>query len=281
VVDESSFFEISTSPSTSFDTGFMGYSYSADEGPIMCFNPAKSWQLGWYSDKRTTVVDLFNDGAFATTLVGIDDYQLAGNRFVNVKVENGNTDLFIGFNRQKGINSGTREAANKVTIQTQGSGFSSSSLVAKLAENEEYTIRNYQNSGTDAVVKVESIDTASTPSTATIDILLLRCEEGDCGPQCGTCCDDNDCTGLACATGTCENDGTCSYDESSCEGIFEFKLVTDNWPAETSWYVEDECDGNKVVLSGGSYVSKLTTYIERAEIGNSRFKLTINDSWGE
>jgi hypothetical protein len=246
----------------------------------MCFNPAKSWQLGWYSDKRTTV-DLSDGGAFNTTLVGIDDYQSAGKALVNVKVENGYKDLFIGFNRQTGINNGTQEAANKVTIQTQASGYSPSSLVAELAENEEYTIQNYQNSGTIAVVKVGSIDTASTPSTATIEIFLLVCEEGDCGPQCGTCCDDNDCTGLACATGTCENDGTCSYDESSCEGIFEFKLVTDNWPGETSWYVEDECDGNKVVLSGGSYVSKLTTYIERAEIGNSRFKLTINDSWGE
>jgi hypothetical protein len=88
---------------------------------------------------------------------------------------------------------------------------------------------------------------------------------------------------LKCSTGTatCENDGICSYDESSCEGIFEFTLVTDNWPGETSWDLQDECDGNNVELSGGSYLSKLTTYIERAEIGNSRFKLTIYDSWGE
>jgi hypothetical protein len=259
----------------------MGYAYADDDGPVMCLNPAKSWQLGWYSDKRTTV-DLLNGGAFATTLVGIDDYQSAGNRFVNVKIENGNTDLFIGFNRQKGINSGTREAANKVTIQAQSSGYSRSFLVAKLGVNETYTIQNYQNSGTDAVVKVGSIDTASTPSTATIDIFLFGCE-GVCGPQCGTCCDDNDCTGggLACATGSCENDGTCSYDESSCEGIFEFTLVTDNFPGESSWNVQDECNGNNVVLSGGPYQSQLATYVERVEIGNSRFKLTINDSWGE
>jgi hypothetical protein len=97
------------------------------------------------------------------------------------------------------------------------------------------------------------------------------------------CDDDNDCTGgeLACATGTCENDGTCSYDENSCEGIFKFTLVTDNWPAESSWEVKDECDANKVVLSGGSYLSELTTYIKRAEIGYSRFILTVNDSYGE
>ncbi len=97
-----------------------------------------------------------------------------------------------------------------------------------------------------------------------------------------TCDDDNDCTGgeFACATGTCENDGTCSYDENSCKGIFEFTLVTDKYPAESSWEVKDECDGNKVVLSGGSYLSALASYVERAEIGYSRFTLTVNDSYG-
>jgi hypothetical protein len=38
---------------------------------------------------------------------------------------------------KQGINSGTLEAANEVTIiQAQGSGYSTSSLVAGLAENE-------------------------------------------------------------------------------------------------------------------------------------------------
>jgi hypothetical protein len=139
----------------------------------MCFNPAKSWQLGWYNDKRTTVDLILNGGTFSGSLVGIADYQSAGNRFVNVKVENGDTDLFIGFNLKQGINSGTLEAANKVTIQAQGSGYSSSSLVAELAENEEYTIQNYLNSGSDAVVKVGLIDTGSNPASATVEIVLL------------------------------------------------------------------------------------------------------------
>jgi hypothetical protein len=35
-------------------SGFMGYSYGYDEFELsghktkMCYNPAKSWQLGWY-----------------------------------------------------------------------------------------------------------------------------------------------------------------------------------------------------------------------------------------
>jgi hypothetical protein len=56
------------------------------------------------------------------------------------------------------------------------------------------------------------------------------------GPKCmvPSCYADNDCW-LACATGgTCKNDGSCSYDESSCKGIFELTLVTGVYPKETS-----------------------------------------------
>jgi hypothetical protein len=97
--------------------------------------------------------------------------------------------------------------------------------------------------------------------------------------------DGNACTvgNMPCATATCEDDGICSYDESSCEGkgIFELTLVTDDSHWETRWDVKDECDGNKVVLTGGPYESGPGTYVERAEIGNSRFTLTIYDSYGE
>ena len=33
----------------------MGYSYSYDDYPYMCFNGAKSWELGWYSDGHVSV----------------------------------------------------------------------------------------------------------------------------------------------------------------------------------------------------------------------------------
>ena len=28
----------------------MGHSYNLDDAPVMCFNTAKNWQLGWYED---------------------------------------------------------------------------------------------------------------------------------------------------------------------------------------------------------------------------------------
>jgi len=33
----------------------MGYTYDEENGPKMCFNGAKSWQLGWYSDAHMSI----------------------------------------------------------------------------------------------------------------------------------------------------------------------------------------------------------------------------------
>ena len=48
-----------------------GKSYtSSDDGPEMCFNAPKSWQLGWYDDRQTTV-----SGGWSGDLYGIADYE--------------------------------------------------------------------------------------------------------------------------------------------------------------------------------------------------------------
>ena len=48
----------------------MGYSYAEDENPRMCFNAAKSWKLGWYSD-RTRTLDKWNANVYSGELAGI------------------------------------------------------------------------------------------------------------------------------------------------------------------------------------------------------------------
>jgi len=50
-------------------SGMMGYSYSQDNGPLMCFNAAKSWQLGWLQDRRVT---------YEFTQLGTVNYRLIG-----------------------------------------------------------------------------------------------------------------------------------------------------------------------------------------------------------
>ena len=52
-------------------SGFMGSLYKQENGPIMCFNGAKSWQLGWYDD-MAVIVDPFTSSW--TEVMGISDY---------------------------------------------------------------------------------------------------------------------------------------------------------------------------------------------------------------
>jgi hypothetical protein len=171
-------------------TGMMGYSYSEDEGPAMCFNNAKMWQLGWCvvptpradsdvvanfafslrSLRRVQVVSYFElallqrnrhtwapNATFTLTLtfvvtntinlryadkvlqwsgtsttvelVGLSDYSSAGTgQQIVFKIPGSLSsmqsvnDFYIGFNRKTGINSGTKEGGNQVTIQTKPAG---------------------------------------------------------------------------------------------------------------------------------------------------------------
>ena len=108
------------------------------------------------------------------------------------------------------------------------------------------------------------------------------CAPGECGSQCGTCCNDNDCTvALACQVGICGTDGQCIVDSSGCNELFELTLQLDIYGSETSWELADNCNNGAVVLSGGPY-SNTDSLIEFSqEIGEGEFTLTIHDSYGK
>jgi len=66
----------------------MGYSYSQSDTPVMCFNAAKSYQLGWYSDKVLEVNPLTSPFS-QITLGSIVDYGTTSNPVV-MKINNPN-----------------------------------------------------------------------------------------------------------------------------------------------------------------------------------------------
>jgi hypothetical protein len=153
----------------------MGYSYSQDDGPIMCFNAAKSWQFGWYSDKASTL-DKTNKRSYVGVLGGIADYADSNIETVLVKLNTSgsSTDYFVNFNRRFGINSGTVEGGDQVTVVMQGSegtAYAESELVAKLNALDTYTISNFDGSGETATVTVNSIGGA----TADVSICIGPC----------------------------------------------------------------------------------------------------------
>ena len=259
----------------------MGYSYS-DDTTYMCYNPAKSWQLGWYNNKRESL-NFRKRGGFNGKLIGVTDYQNTGaaGMYVNIKVDSSTpTDIYVGFNRQAGINSGTKEAANQVTVTTQ-TAQQKSELVGRLSQGATHTISNFDGTGKKLFVKVNQINTAASPPFADVDIYLEGCPPGTCGAACNSCCANSDCNQAnACAVGTCQA-GTCSYDTSACPGNFVLKLKTDSDPSETSFQVTDQCNGGVVKVSRSSYPNANTLYTNSATLGQSWYKLTVRDSFGE
>ena len=76
----------------------------------MCFNAAKSWELGWYAEKSTKI-DPKNK--ITLNLDAFVDYDsVPSNEYVLLKIGT----KYVIYNRQKGINSETQEFQNQVTI---------------------------------------------------------------------------------------------------------------------------------------------------------------------
>ena len=141
-------------------TGLMGNPLYHDDIGAMCFNAAKTWQIGWYDDRKATVDPL--DGAWTGKIIGVADYMKNSLFPVVVKIDTGSTigQLYIAFNRAQGINKDNVQADDQVTIvETNGSGdnASQSFLKAHLAEGQQYAVENWNGSGKTLTVKATAI----------------------------------------------------------------------------------------------------------------------------
>ena len=119
----------------------MGAGLNVDDFRI-CFNPSKSWALGWYSDRHVSV-DASSAGAVSEhSLVGVAEYGAVGSNSMFLKLDNGGDDFFIGFNRAIGMNVDQLEGADEVTVTQSSAGSSarSSSLQAKLGAGQSFTL---------------------------------------------------------------------------------------------------------------------------------------------
>ncbi|KAI2488977.1 Gametolysin peptidase M11 [Fragilaria crotonensis] len=156
-------------------SGMMGYSYSSDDGPVMCFNGPKTWQLGWFSDYH---VDLAVATGISWTgnLVGFaQKADAALTDKMIIRIRSSATDTYVSFNRKIGINSGTREGGDQVLVATRapGTGYALSYLQAKLSANGIYTVPNFNGSTNMLRIIVNSIVTSTTPARANVSIDLV------------------------------------------------------------------------------------------------------------
>ena len=95
----------------------MGGGFS-ENGALLCYNAAKSWQMGWFASRDHT----YNvaDGMWNGRLIGQVDYANGNDSTskVDLKLNTpGSDDYFVMFNR---IKTGTVESMNKVMITLAG-----------------------------------------------------------------------------------------------------------------------------------------------------------------
>jgi len=122
----------------------------------MCYNAAKSYYSNWYHLKiDLSPIDL--GLAWNGELVGLDDYvndriRKDGQQVLMKVSGDGEKDIFVMFNRAKGITKHTRYP-DRVTIVQQEHEFAASTLMGELKSRESYRSSNWGNTGYDLVIQ--------------------------------------------------------------------------------------------------------------------------------
>jgi len=124
----------------------------------MCFNAAKSYVFGWYSNAHLDVEPTNTGNGLHAKMVSIDDYlnNNAGgaNEYAVARLQGSSEeDLFFLYNRKKGVTSGVVEYGDEVVIVRQSQSYAQSYLISHLRD-QTYTQSNWEGSGNDLVIKV-------------------------------------------------------------------------------------------------------------------------------
>ena len=122
------------------------------QSPQRCFNGQNNAHLQWYHDRERFLAN-------STTTVVPKEIRLAA--FVDYKLTeayepvlvNIAHELYVQYNRAKGINSGTGEYRNTVTVTTKPQN-GGSQLVAALKVGETYTVPDFYGHRRTLVIQV-------------------------------------------------------------------------------------------------------------------------------
>ena len=120
-------------------SGMMGYSFRSGDTPLQCFNPSKSYKLGWY---QNSVVhwDPLTQGTWFGNIEGVADYDKNSKTqtiIIRIIRETNVKDLFVGYNRRKGINVGVVDHGDEVVIIEDEDNYDVSNFVAGLHPDSE------------------------------------------------------------------------------------------------------------------------------------------------
>lgn len=103
------------------ETGHMGASSKSTKEYRKCFNPAKSWQLGWYAQDSLRLDPLLDKMPISVVLMGITSniYKKDFNKYFLLQINNGDDgDFYIGYNHRDGFNADTKEGQDMLLINS-------------------------------------------------------------------------------------------------------------------------------------------------------------------
>jgi len=131
-------------------SGLMGYSYGTDNGPKMCFNGVKTYQLGWFKEYHQ---DFSSDSGFFIwegNLMGFvhRDQITKGEKMILRFIDNNsNLHYFVHFNRADSFNTGTKEGRDLVLVASgynrQGTRYLRSNLLAELSAGQQFMVPRF------------------------------------------------------------------------------------------------------------------------------------------
>eukprot|EP00532_Pseudo-nitzschia_australis_P017930 CAMPEP_0168311256 /NCGR_PEP_ID=MMETSP0142_2-20121227/67271_1 /TAXON_ID=44445 /ORGANISM="Pseudo-nitzschia australis, Strain 10249 10 AB" /LENGTH=720 /DNA_ID=CAMNT_0008264151 /DNA_START=333 /DNA_END=2492 /DNA_ORIENTATION=+ len=216
-------------------TGMMGSSFGDDDF-YMCFNPAKSFQLGWYNNKVKTIDPFSTPNAVSQfTLNGVSDYEQNDEALIVLRLEQTalGPDYFIGYNRASGIHEDTYEDQNMVTIvrmELFGEGTPNSTKVGSLHPNQSFTIENFNNERDVKIRFAYILNGASHIRDAVIQVIDVENAPNITPP----------------VKRECEN--------------HTFEIYTDKYPDDNTFVIVQDDGTGKIVGQSPVFVKNFTTY---------------------
>mmetsp|Transcript_26835 Transcript_26835/g.40296 ORF Transcript_26835/g.40296 Transcript_26835/m.40296 type:complete len:508 (+) Transcript_26835:55-1578(+) len=143
----------------------MGGEYGSTSDGQKCFNAAKVYYLGWFSDYQGDMTPTNN--AFGGTLVGVNDAgndEISPDQYVTVRVsDSGATDLYLMYNRVEGVNKFLENIyyRDKVVVVEQDGAGEQSWVRSVLDQGETYSQSNWAKTGMS--LQVEFLNNIPSP----------------------------------------------------------------------------------------------------------------------
>ena len=144
-----------------------------------CFNAAKTYYLGWYSDYHGEVTP--TSSSFSGELVGINDAgndEISSTQYVAVKISDSDaTDLFLMYNRIEGVNRFLQDVyyEDKIVVVEQSDEGEQSWVVAVLDQGDTYSQANWAGTGNSLEIKVcLTITPLFTSHSNMVSVFLFR-----------------------------------------------------------------------------------------------------------